>query len=802
MRRRSRPRRVLRALTRILAGLLIVILAGGAGGYAWLRTSLPQTRGRLALPGLHQEVSIFRDRDGVPHIFAADDEDAYLALGFVHAQDRLFQMDFQRRLGAGRLAEIAGANALGIDRTMRTLGLYRAAEASLAALSPEVRRALDAYARGVNGFLATREGALPPEYYVLRTAPEPWRPADSLVWGRLMALSLSGNWRGEALRARLAQRLSPEQLDDFYGDRSVGGPISLPSAVEKSQAIDDLFARALAAMPDAIRPRLASNEWAVDGRHTRSGKPILANDPHLGFGAPGVWYLARITTPTLSLAGATAAGVPFHLLAQNGAIAWGMTTTGADTQDLFIERVAPGEPGAYETPDGPRAFATRTETIRVRGADDVTLTVRATRHGPVISDVEASAAVVAGDRAVIALAATALRPDDRTAEALYRLNRATDWESFTRALADFDAPVQNVVYADRAGTIGLITPGRIPMRRTGDGFMPAHGWDDSGAWDGFIPFDALPHRKDPADGLLVNANNRLVGDDYPHFISRDWDAPYRAERILELLGETGAQTVASHRALQLDTVSPMTAELLPLMLGDVRRTERTARALDLLASWDGRMDRARPEPLIFVAWLRELDRDLFADELGDLFPLMWDLHPRLIARTLRTDGAWCDDVTTQERETCAQQVARALDQALDALTRRYGADIAAWRWGSAHPARHDHPVFSRIPVLRDLTDLALPADGGNDTVNRGAMHVGSPRDPFADVHGAGYRAVYDLADPDGSMFVIATGESGNPLSAHYRDFLERWRDGGGRPLTGSPAALAAADADLLTLAPE
>jgi penicillin amidase len=799
---RRRPRRVLRALIGTFVGLLIVILAAGAGGYAWLRTSLPETRGRLVLPGLHQEVSIYRDRDGVPHIFAADDADAYFALGFVHAQDRLFQMDFQRRLGAGRLAEVAGAKALDIDRTMRTLGLYRAADASLDALSPDVRGALEAYARGVNAFLTTRSGAWPPEYYVLGTAPERWRPADSLVWGRLMALSLSGNWRGEALHAQLAQRLSVEQLDDFYADRGVGGPITLASPVEKSQAGDALFARALAALPDVIRPRLASNVWVVDGRYTQSGKPILANDPHLGFGAPGVWYLARITTPTLVLAGATAAGVPFHLLGQNGAIAWGMTTTGADTQDLFVERVADGDPAAYETPDGPRAFETRTETIGVRDAADVTITVRATRHGPVISDVEAAAAAVAGDHTVLALAATALRPDDRTAEAFYRLDRATDWPTFTRALADFGAPVQNVFYADRAGTIGMMTPGLIPMRRAGDGFMPTRGWDDSGAWDGFIPFDELPQRKDPTDGLLVNANNRVVGDDYPHFISRDWDAPYRAERILTLLHEGTAGTVASHRALQLDIVSPMSAELLPLMLASVRRNERTARALDLLAAWDGRMSRDRPEPLIFVAWLRELDRDLFADELGDLFPRMWDLHPRLIARTLRDDTRWCDDVTTAETETCAMQVGRALDQALDALSRRYGADVAAWRWGRAHQARHDHPIFDRIPLLRDLADLELPADGGNDTINRGAMHVASERDPFADVHGAGYRAVYDLGDPDGSMFVIATGESGNPLSAHYGDFLERWRNGGARPLAGSPAALAAAGADLLTLAPQ
>ncbi|MEJ0067400.1 MAG: penicillin acylase family protein, partial [Pseudomonadota bacterium] len=579
----------------------------------------PRPRDGWSCPASTRRSRSIATATACPHIFAANDDDAYFALGFVHAQDRLFQMDFQRRLGAGRLAEAVGSGALGIDRTMRTLGLYRAAEAAVAASSPEVRHALDAYARGVNGFLDTHGGALPPEYYLLGGAPEPWHPADSLVWGRLMSLTLSGNWRGEALRARLAKRLSTQQLDDWYADDNTAGPITLPPAIEKSDIPDDLFARALAALPEVIRPRLASNVWVVDGHQTQSGKPILANDPHLGFGAPGIWYLARITTPAGSLTGATVAGVPFHILGQNDHIAWGMTTTGADTQDLFVEHVAAGDPGAYETADGPRAFETRTETIHVHGGDDVAITVRTTRHGPVISDVEASAAAIAQDRIVIALAATGLRPDDHTAEALYAMNRAANWDDFTAALSHFDAPVQNVFYADRAGTIGMMTPGLVPIRRSGDGFMPAPGWDDSAEWDRFIPFDALPRRTDPVDGLLVNANNRLVGPDYPYFISREWDMPYRAERILALLKATSNQTVASHLALQRDTLSPMSVELLPLMLAHIGQSERAGHAARLLAAWDGHMTRDRPEPLIFAEWLRTLDRDLFADELGDLF---------------------------------------------------------------------------------------------------------------------------------------------------------------------------------------
>ena len=800
-RRRARARQRWRWIRRSLLGLLILVLGSGAIGYAWLRTSLPQTRGRLALPGLHQPVEVLRDADGVPHIFAADDEDAYTALGFVHAQDRLFQMDFQRRLGAGRLAEVVGAGALPIDKTMRTLGLYRLAEASFAHLSPPVRRAFDAYARGVNAFLETREGAWPPEYYLLRTEPEPWRPADSLVWGRLMGLTLSGNWRGEALRARLAMRLTPQQLGDWYADENFSGAVTLSPEIERTHAEDALMQRAFAALPDALRPRLASNVWVVDGRHTATGKPILANDPHLGFGAPGIWYLARITTPNLTLAGATVAGVPFHILGQNDRVAWGMTTTGADTQDLVIERVSATDPGAYDTPDGPKKFETRQEVIHVRGGDDVALSVRVTRHGPVISDVDTSAAAAARDRQVIALAATLLRPDDHTPEALYGMNRAQRWGDFVGALERFETPMQNVFYADRDGTTAMMAPGLIPLRRTGNGFMPTPGWDDAAAWDGFIPFDELPRRVDPTNGVLVNANNRVVGDDYRHFISRDWDQPYRAQRIAELLAEAKGQTVARHQAIQLDIVSPMTAELLPVMLSHAEHAGRATEALRRLASWDGRMRRDTPEPLIFTAWLRALDRALFADELGDLFAPMWDLHPKLIARTLRTEAAWCDDVRTPAVETCAQQVTRALAEALDELGQRFGNDLKNWRWGDVHAAHHDHPIFGRIGGLDWLADLRIPADGGNDTINRAAMRVGNPSDPYADIHGPGYRAVYDLADPAASRFVITTGQSGNPLSRHYGDFLQRWRDGDSRPLTGTAAALTAAGADRLTLVP-
>src|SRR6266446_4682845 len=429
---------------------LLVVLGGGVTLY--LLSSLPQTSGRLVVPGLHAEIRIDRDADGVPLITARDDEEAAFGLGFVHAQDRLFQMEMQRRYGAGRLSEIFGPQAIATDRQMRVLGLYRAAVAEIGFLSPEMNRALAAYSAGVNAFLASRRGALPPEFLLLRFAPEPWQPADSLVWGKLMALQLSGNYRGELLRARMARTIPAADLAVLYPEYPKNAPTTLADMlpIYNGLALDRLYE----ALPPAVGPIYASNNWVVDGRHSASGKPLLANDPHLDFGAPGFWYLARLKTPQHEIAGGTAAGSPFILVGHNERIAWGLTTTTADVEDLFVERVDPDDPGGYLTPDGSAPFVSRSETIFVRGEAPVELTIRSTRHGPVLSDVLPAGAADPGY--VLALAAIFTIPEDRSAEALWELNRATDWPSFREALRHFVGPMQNIVYADVDGTIGFV----------------------------------------------------------------------------------------------------------------------------------------------------------------------------------------------------------------------------------------------------------------------------------------------------------------------------------------------------------
>ncbi|WP_051512645.1 penicillin acylase family protein [Skermanella stibiiresistens] len=783
------------ALT-ILAILVAVPPLAAAGAWLWLRSGQPTIDGTATLPGLEAPVEIARDANAVPHIFARGKADAYFALGYVHAQDRLWQMDLNRRIGSGRLSEVIGASGLRYDKLMRTLGFYRDAEAGIRALAPEVQAALTAYTAGVNASIENRSGPLPIEFQILRYQPEPWRPADSLVWGKLMALQLSGNHRDELLRARLMRRFPADRIRDLYPDYPATAPVTLAG-------LPDLdLGRLAAALPPPLGPSAASNEWVVSGEMTGTGKPILANDPHLQLGAPILWYLARIEAPGLSITGATVPGVPFHLLGRNDRISWGFTTTGGDTQDLFIERLDPSDPSRYLTPDGPEPFIERVETIKVKDAPDETLTVRATRHGPVLSDIEPDALGAAPQGHVVALAFTGLSDRDTTPEALYRLNRAPDWEGFKAALRLYQSPQQNIAYADIQGNIGLYTPGLVPIRRKGDGSVPVPGWTDEFGWTGAIPFDELPHAFNPPAQRIVNANNRVVPPDYPRFITNRWDDWYRASRIEQVLSETKRHDVDAAQALLMDSVTPVFAELRPEMRGIVATTPEAETALDLLRDWDGTMDRDQPEPLIFEWWLRDLHRAVYADELGDLFGDVLSSSPRVLLHMLRGAPRWCDDTITPDRtESCDDILTASFNRTVQELRQRHGDDPTDWRWGMEHRAPLAHQVLSRVPVLGDLFDIGIETDGGNQTVNRGGSAIRDAQAPFSHVHGAGYRAVYDMSDPANSRFMIATGQSGDPLSSHYGDLVERWRNGDHFTIAGSLDEVTATGLGRLTLLP-
>ena len=792
MARGSSCRKGLRVGTRLGVGLFALLLVLGGGLYLYLLSSLPQTEGRLVVPGSRAEIRIERDADGVPVITAQDDEDAAFGLGFVHAQDRLFQMELQRRYGAGRLAEIFGRDAVATDRQTRVLGLYRAAEAEIPFLSATVRRGIEAYAAGVNAFLASRRGALPPEFLLLRFTPEPWRPADTLVWGKLMAVRLGGNYRGELLRARMARTIPAADLAFLYPEYPKDAPTTLSEMlpIYRRLALDPLYE----ALPSVVGPIYASNSWVVDGGHSPSGKPLLANDPHLEFGAPGFWYLARLRTPQHEIAGGTAAGSPFVLVGHNERIAWGLTTTTADVEDLFVERVDPADPGRYLTQQGSAPFSSRSETILVRGEAPVEITIRTTRHGPVLSDVLPPGAADPGF--VLALAATFTIPEDRSAEALWALNRAADWPSFREALRNFVGPIENIVYADVDGTIGFIAPGLVPIRRSGEGWLPAPGWTGEYDWVGFIPFSELPSRINPPSGHFANANNKIVPDTYPYFLSRDWDLPNRAERIEALLAATPVQTPASSAAIEADTLSLMAQRLVPLMIRGTPRSDASGDAIDRLRGWDFRMDREKVEPLLFTAWLREFSRQILFGRFGDAVTGYWDLKPRVMEAVLTERPDWCDDPKQPGQQGCAGRLAASLAAALAQLQQTYGVDMTQWRWGRAHVAVFANPVFSRIPVLRDWLNISIPTSGGYDTLDRGPSTVRDDARPFAQGFGAGLRIITDLTAPNGSMMMITPGQSGNPLSGHFADLLRRWRNFG-RLVPGRSAAVST-----LVLVPE
>ena len=591
-----------------------------------------------------------------------------------------------------------------------------------------------------------------------------------------MDLLLAGNYRGELLRARLARTLSPEDLAALYPEYPDDAPTTLAALarIYRRLPLDRLYA----ALPPAVGPIYASNNWVVDGAHSMSGKPLLANDPHLGLGAPGFWYLARLKTPEREIAGGTVAGVPFVVIGHNDRVAWGFTTTGGDVEDLFVEKVDPKDPGRYLTPDGgSEAFASRQETIAVKGAAPVSLTIRTTRHGPVLSDALPPGSAEEGY--VLSLAATFLSGDDATAQALWGIDRAGDWNEFRTALQSWVGPQQNIVYGDSAGTIGFIAPGRIPIRKHGNGWLPVPGWTGEFDWTGVIPFAELPQAKNPASGRFVSANNKIVPNTYPYFLSRDWDLPNRAERITELLAATPRQSPDASAAIEADTVSIAARRLVPLMtrivpVGSAPGNKMAREAIERLAGWDFRMDADKVEPLLFTAWLREFAHQMFLRHMGDAAADYWDLKPRVIETVLTAHPEWCAR-PGEAPGSCAPLLASTLDAALAELARAYGPEMLQWRWGRAHIALFTNPVFGRIALLRDWLQPSVPTPGGSDTVNRGATTIRDPAHPFAQHFGAGLRIITDLASPADARMIAVPGQSGNPLSPHYSDLLSRWR---------------------------
>lgn len=790
----------------ILAVIIVLGLVFSAFLYITIRKPWPQTKGTIEVEGLDAPVTVIRDKWGVPHIYASTTHDLFFAQGYVHAQDRFWQMEFWRRIGSGRLSEIFGESTLEQDRFIRTLGWHRVAAQELENLDPESRAALEAYAEGVNAYLKNHKGRLGLEFTILgltgvKFEPEPWTPLNTLTWAKVMAWDLGGNWQGELLRAALIARLGTGKIADLYPPYPEDRPVIVPhpqtglAALESSPPLA-LSQATLASIPweaveflDSVMGGgrgVGSNNWVVSGDHTATGRPLLANDPHLGIQMPSIWYEVALHCEPVdescpyNVAGASFPGVPGVIIGHNDHIAWGVTNVGPDVQDLYIERLNPQNPDQYEVNGRWEDMKIIWEEIKVHDRDEpVYVKVRITRHGPIIND-------VAGGTEEewtfgwqpLALRWTALEPGT-IVKSVMLLDKARNWDEFREALRYWDTPSQNFVYADVDGNIGYQMPGRVPIRRKGDGSVPVPGWNDEYEWDGYIPFDELPRTFNPADGYVVTANNAVVRPDFPYFISKDWNRGYRAQRIVDLITSKDKLTIEDFKAFHADSYVLHADEVLPHLLSLAPEDPRLKEALEVLKSWDKRATADSVGATIFEAVRLRLLEAIFADELGEhLFRRFLgteSLTMQVLANVLaQDDSPWYDRVYTPQKENREEILLYALDKAVDDLSERLGKDIKGWQWGKVHTATFVNQTLGRsgIGIIEAIFNRGpVPVDGTAETVNN---NLYDPKEPFSVKVLPSYRQIIDVGEWDNSLSVHTTGQSGHPYHPHYGDFIPLW----------------------------
>jgi len=808
----------MRALARILLAVLVLVLVVGLAGLGYglftARRPWPRINGTVMIDGLHAQVTVIRDRWGVPHIYASDPHDLFFAQGYVHAQDRFWQMEFWRRIGSGRLAEILGESALDSDRFIRTVGWHRTAARELEQLDDETRAVLEAYAEGVNAYISTHEGRLGLEFTILGLTgveidPEPWTPLNTVTWAKVMAWDLGGNMEDELLRAYVAARLGTGAVSVLVPPYPEDYPVIVPHP---------LTGATLQAVPEAVfnthflswGDDRGSNNWVIAGSRTETGMPLLANDPHLSIQMPSIWYEVGLHCEPVGPAcpydvvGASFASAPGVIIGHNDRIAWGVTNVNPDVQDLFIEKVSPENPNQYEYQGQWLDMEVYREEIQVAGQDDpVVVFSRETRHGPIIND------VVGGTEGEwsfgwqpLALSWTALQPGTLMRSILL-LDRARNWEEFREALRYWDVPSQNFVYADVEGNIGYQTPGRIPIRASGNGSMPVPGWTGEYEWVDTIPFDELPRAFNPPEGYIVTANNAVVGPDYPYFLSMDWSPGYRARRIVELIEADPSISLEDIQAIQGDSTPVWAQEVLPYVRSLSSDDPRLTQALDLLRTWDGRAVRDSAGAALFEAFRLHLVERTFADELGE--PLLRRAKSSAMAALLDLlpdpTASWWDDVRTLETETRDEILLEALEDAVDELTETLGSNMNRWRWGDLHTATFENQSLGKsgVGLIEALFNRGpFPVDGTIATVNNTGYN---PNEPYEVSIVPSYRQIVDLSDFTRSVSMHTTGQSGHPFHRHYDDMIDPWRNLQHHPMLWTRADVEANAEGTLVLMP-
>ncbi|MDQ0176683.1 penicillin amidase [Bacillus chungangensis] len=755
----------------IIAAAIFVVLAILLFAFIsmYAKRSIPQLEGKITIKNLHEAVEVVRDEKGVPHIKAENDHDLFIAQGYTQAQDRLFQMEMARRQASGTLSEVVGSTALERDKYFRTLGLRRAAEASYDIYSEEAKEILAWFAEGVNAFIeeAAAANRLPIEFTLLRSKPDKWTPIDSLTIGKYMAFDLGGHWEEQAFNYYLLNEFSPEKAYELFPSY----PAQAPTIIQEEEIVDVAASFKDAVIPD---PFNGSNNWVIAGEKSTSGKPLLADDPHLGLATPSVWYQMHLQSPSFQVGGVIFAGVPGIILGHNDQIAWGVTNTGPDVQQLYLEKRNPDNPNQFLFEEKWEEANVIDEPIHIKGEKTLDYKVEETRHGPVISEFAGDS----GKDTVLSLKWTALAPTPEL-EAIINMNKATNWEEFEKALEKFHTPTQNFLFAGEDGTIAYKANGKIPIyQHPDDALLPLPGWEKASELENHIPFDELPKVVNPSKGFIATANNKVAGDGYPYHLSHVWAQPYRYMRIAEVLEEKEKLSLADMRKLQMDEMNLQAREFVPIFLEQLKElalTKQEKDAVALLEKWDFLDDKDKPQPLLFHKWIADFKTLLFKEDIPEEMFVMFSSQNQVTDELIRKASKGEKSIWIESKGGLAAAVHTSLKNTIEQLTEAYGEDMSAWKWGAFHQIQFEHPLARVHTLLEKVFNKEKPIPVGGSSVTVEA--AGYQEDTGIVHHGASWRFVIDMNEPEIGYHIVAPGQSGHFKSEWYADQTFDWVNG-------------------------
>jgi len=770
--------RIFKWILGIVLGLIVVIFAGA---YMYLRATLPDYKGKITVPGITKPVEIIRDSYGMPHIYAQTDADAYFALGYCMAQDRLFHMDLMRRAARGKLAEILGKDLIPVDRFFRTITAGKSCEEIAAAYKPETLSAAKDYAAGVNYFIKHHKGPLPLEFTILGYEPQPWQPSEAVAVHYAMAVDLNTAFSVEMMHAAVIEKVGETMAQEIFPDYAEGYPLIIPKGLA---ALDFLKTLNLAREIRGTEGGGASNSWVVAAKKSTTGKPILANDPHLNHSAPGIWYEAHIVSPSMNVSGSVLPGIPFVIIGANEHVAWGFTNVMADDADFYIEKINPANPNQYEFMGSWQDMKIKEEVIKVKGADNVKFKVRLTRHGPIIDEVNH---YKEPKNTALSMRWTAY--ETLQASPFRGLNTAESVDDIEKAVADFKCPGQNWVYADDKGNIGFWAAVGIPIRDGFSGAVPVPGWDGKHEWKGYVPTGQQPHLRNPNRGWISTANNKHVGDDYPYPISHYYTMPDRFVRIKEMITAKQKFDTQDFAKMQADFYVVLAKEWVPMMLASLsvsgtQFSENGKKAKAALKNWNFVAGAEDIAPTIFHATINAMVKNTFKKRLGeDLYgqylknkDVVFNAMRNLIAAS---HSVWFDDPDTAEKESINDIIGKSFTEAILYLEEKMGSNVDDWKWGDLHTLTLYHPFGKSSALMGYFMNIGPnPMGGGLATVNPQPYKLSEPWEVY---HGASLRYITDFANRKNSRRVIPAGISGNFMSPHYDDQAELWRTGKYRP---------------------